>query len=294
MELKSISNEMRANILTDALPYMRKYKGKVVVVKYGGNAMVNDELKEAVMSDVSLLALAGVKVILVHGGGPEINKMLNKLNIESHFVGGLRYTDADTMSVVQMVLAGKTNKDLVGLIGKLGGRAIGLSGLDGFMLQARKHEEEDLGYVGDVTHVDVEPLNVLLDAGYVPVVSTIGMDEFGQAYNINADTAAAAIAVAMGAENLILMTDVPGLMRDMNDPSSLITELYSETVPSLIEEGVISGGMIPKAICCMNAVDNGVKKAVMIDGRVPHAILVEMLSNEGVGTLIRKWKRNGR
>ncbi|NLG24397.1 MAG: acetylglutamate kinase [Clostridiales bacterium] len=274
----------KAEILIQALPYMQKYYGKVVVVKYGGNAMVDAELKRAVMSDVILLSLVGIRVVLVHGGGPEITSMLKKLGIESKFVGGLRVTDEATSEVVQMVLAGKTNKDLVALVDQMGGRAIGICGIDGGMLRAQPADPE-LGYVGEVSSVDVRPIELALDNGYIPVVATVGMDADRHVMNVNADTAAAAIAGALGAENIVMMTDIRGLMRDMADPSSLIPEVTIGEVPGLIERGVVQGGMIPKVKCCADAVKLGVKRAVMIDGRIPHAILIEMFSDEGIGTM---------
>ena len=281
-----ISNESRAQVLTQALPYIQKYAGQVVVVKYGGNAMISDELRHAVMSDIVLLSLVGVKVVVVHGGGPDITDMLGRLGMESKFIGGLRYTDADAVEVVQMVLAGKSNKDLVALIQTMGGRAIGMCGLDGGMIHARKLDSEvDLGYVGDIDHIDTQPILNALKDGYIPIIATIGADENGQVYNINADTAAASIAGALGAENIILMTDVRGLMRDVKDESTLIPAVQVSEVPLLVRQNVISGGMIPKVQCCVEAVRRGVKRAVMIDGRIPHAILLEMFSHEGIGTL---------
>lgn len=284
--MHTISNESKAEVLTQALPYIQKYAGRVVVVKYGGNAMISDALRNAVMSDIILLSLIGVKVVLVHGGGPEITATLKKQGIESKFIGGLRYTDEETVEVVQMVLAGKTNKDLVALIQRMGGRAVGLCGLDGGMIKAQKLTgKEDLGFVGDVAEVDTAPIENALKDGYIPIVATIGADEAGQVYNINADTAAAGIAGALGAENIIMMTDVRGLMRDVSDAKSLIPCVQVSEVPALVRQGIISGGMIPKVQCCVEAVRRGVKRAVMIDGRIPHAILLEMFSDEGIGTL---------
>ncbi|MDR3051780.1 MAG: acetylglutamate kinase [Oscillospiraceae bacterium] len=281
-----LSNESKAQVLTRALPYIQRYAGRVVVVKYGGNAMVSDDLRGAVMSDIILLSLVGVKVVLVHGGGPDITAVLQKQGIPSRFVGGLRYTDAQTVDVVQMVLAGKTNKDLVALIQRMGGRAIGLCGLDGGMITACKHAaDEDLGFVGDVARVDTTPILNALKDGYIPIIATIGADEGGQVYNINADTAAASIAGALGAENIVLMTDVRGLMRDVRDQATLIPVVQVSEVPALIRQGVISGGMVPKVACCVEAVRRGVHRAVMIDGRIPHAILLEMFSDEGIGTM---------
>lgn len=284
--MHALSNESKAEVLTQALPYIQKYAGRVIVIKYGGNAMTSDELRSAVMSDIILLSLVGVKVVLVHGGGPDITSMLGKVGIESRFVNGLRYTDADTVDIVQMVLAGKTNKDLVALIQSMGGRAIGLCGLDGGMIRAQKMQDKnDLGFVGDITHVDTAPIDNALKDGYIPIIATIGADEHGQVYNINADTAAASIAGALNAENIIMMTDVRGLMREVGDPETLIPFVQVSEVPALVRQGIISGGMIPKVQCCVEAVRRGVKRAVMIDGRIPHAILLEMFSDEGIGTL---------
>ncbi len=289
MEEKIISDSMKAQVLTDALPYIQKYYGKTVVVKYGGNAMINPELKQAVMSDIILLTLVGIKIVLIHGGGPEISGMLSKLGIESKFVNGLRYTDKETAEVVQMVLAGKTNKDLVSLVERCGGKAVGLCGIDGAMIKAKPMEDEfDYGFVGDITGIDPKPIEKVLEEGYIPVIATVGIDEEGQVYNINADTAAAEIAAALHAENIITLSDIPGLLRDVNDPKSLIPEIRVDEVPALIESGIISGGMIPKMKSCEKAVRSGVKKAVMIDGRIPHSILIEMFSNEGIGTLMTK------
>ena len=289
MEEKIISDSMKAQVLTDALPYIQKYYGKTVVVKYGGNAMINPELKQAVMSDIILLTLVGIKIVLIHGGGPEISGMLKKLGIESKFVNGLRYTDKDTAEVVQMVLAGKTNKDLVSLIERSGGKAVGLCGIDGAMIKARPMQDEfDYGFVGDITEIDPKPIEKVLEEGYIPVIATVGIDSNGQVYNINADTAAAEIAAALEAENIITLTDIPGLLRDVNDPKTLISEIHVDEVSELIESGIISGGMIPKMKSCEKAVRSGVKKAVMIDGRIPHSILIEMFSNEGIGTLMTK------
>ncbi len=281
-----LTENMKAQVLTAALPYIQKYAGKVVVVKYGGNAMINPELKQAVMSDIILLSLVGIKTVLVHGGGPEISQMLGKLGIESRFVDGLRYTDSDTVEVVQMVLAGKTNKDLVSLIGISGGKAMGLCGIDGGMIKAKKLTgENDLGYVGDIVSIDTAPILNALEHGYIPVIATVGVDEKGQSYNINADTAAAEIAAALNAENMLMLTDIRGLMRDIKDEASLIPAVKLQDVAGLISEGIISGGMIPKVKSCENAVKNGVNKAVMIDGRIPHSILIEMFSDEGIGTM---------
>jgi acetylglutamate kinase len=287
MNYKQISDDIRAQVLTAALPYIQKYSGKVVVVKYGGNAMVNEELKEAVMSDIVLLSLVGIKVVLVHGGGPEISNMLKRLGIESRFIDGLRYTDEKTMEVVQMVLSGKTNKDLVSLIGRLGGKAVGLCGIDGGMIKATKMEgENDLGFVGDITGIETDVIENALKNGYIPVVATVGAGSEGTAYNINADTAATEIASALKAENIITLTDIRGLMRDVSDEKTLIPAVKVEELEGLIKSGVISGGMIPKVKGLEKALREGVKKAVMIDGRVPHSILIEMFSNEGIGTML--------
>jgi len=275
----------RAEILTQALPYIKQYAGKTVVIKYGGNAMINEELKAAVMEDMVLLRTVGIKVVLVHGGGPEINAMLEKTGKESKFVGGLRYTDEETMDIVQMVLAGKVNKELVQQINEHGGRAIGLCGLDGNMLTAVRHHEPDLGLVGDITRVDVTLLRNCLESDTIPVVATVAGGEDGNRYNINADIAAAEIAAALGAEKLVLMTDVRGLLRDKDDPDSLISTVQVSEVPRLKKEGVLSGGMIPKIECCVEAVRRGVRRTHIIDGRIPHSILIEMLTHEGVGTM---------
>ena len=278
----------KARVLSDALPNIRKYNGKVVVIKYGGNAMLGDELKHAVMSDIVMLSLIGVKVVLVHGGGPEISEMLKRVGKKSELVGGLRYTDGETAEIVQMVLAGKINKNLVMMLGESGGKALGLSGIDGGMLKCEKHKGEvDLGFVGDVVDVDAGPIEDALAGGYIPVVATVGTDGEGNVYNVNADTAAARIAAAMGAENLVLMTDIRGLLMDKDDEDTLIGEVYVSDVPSLKRKGIISGGMIPKVDCCVEAVRRGVKQSIIIDGRIPHSILIEMLTNEGVGTLFK-------
>lgn len=279
-----ISNQDRARILVHALPYIQEYNGKVVVVKYGGGAMINEQLKDSVMRDIVLLSLIGVKVVLVHGGGPEITQMLEKIGKKTEFVNGLRVTDKETAEVVQMVLAGKINKSLVGLIENKDGKAIGLSGIDGHMIQAEM-KDEALGYVGNITNVNVEPILDVLEKGYIPVVSTIGCDSEGNVYNINADTAAARIAGALGAESLISMTDIDGILADKNDPSSLIPHISISETQALIDEGIISGGMIPKVECCSNAIKRGVKKVFIIDGRIPHAILIETLTDEGIGTM---------
>ena len=281
----TLSDEVRTKVLIDALPYIQHYSNKIVVIKYGGNAMTNEELKEAVMTDIVLLNLVGIKTVLVHGGGPEINEMLRRVGIESKFIGGLRYTDSDTVDIVKMVLAGKLNKELVAHLASHGGKALGMCGIDGGMLMAKKKEGEvDLGFVGEITSVNTAPIVNALENGYIPVIATVAGDENGQTYNINADTAAAAIAAELKAENLILMTDIKGLLRDKDDPSTLIPEVQVSEVPFLKRQGIISGGMIPKIDCCVEAVRRGVKKTVIIDGRVPHSILIELLTNEGAGT----------
>ncbi len=285
----NISNSDRAEILVQALPYIKKYTGKIVVIKYGGNAMINEDLKNSVMSDIILLTLVGVKVVLVHGGGPEITDMLGKVGLESKFVNGLRVTDKDTVDIVQMVLAGKVNKSLVNLIERKGGKAIGLSGIDGHMLRAEMKDPE-LGFVGNITKVNVEPILDVIEKGYIPVVSTLGCDKQGNVYNVNADTAAAKIAGALEAESLISLTDISGILRDMNDPSSLISHIEVDEAKELIDEGVISGGMIPKVECCTNAIEWGVRKVFIIDGRVEHSILIETLTDEGIGTMFYRKK----
>ena len=282
----TISNQDKAQVLAQALPYIQKYSGKIVVIKYGGNAMIDEQLKDAVMRDIVLLNLVGIRVVLVHGGGPEINAMLKKIGKESRFVGGLRYTDAETAEIVQMVLCGKVNKDLVSLIAQNHGAGLGLCGIDGSLIRAEKMKgPEDLGYVGEITQVNTAPIRDALEHGYIPVVATVGADEAGNVYNINADTAAARIAAELGAENLILMTDIRGLLHDKEDENTLIPHVQVSEVPALKREGVISGGMIPKTDCCVEAVRRGVGKAVIIDGRVLHAILIEILSDEGIGTM---------
>ncbi len=288
MELK-VTNAQRAEILTQALPYIQKYYGKVVVVKYGGNAMINDELKEQVMEDIVLLSLIGVKVVLVHGGGPEISDMLNKIGKESVFLEGLRVTDKETVDVVQMVLAGKINKTLVSLIEQKGGKAMGISGIDGHMIEAEMKDEK-YGYVGRITKVNTEPIADLLEKGYIPIVSTVGCDLSGNTYNINADTAAAFIAGALSAERLISMTDITGVLRDKNDPDSVIHLMDIAEANELFSDGTICGGMIPKVECCIDAINMGVKRVTILDGRVPHALLIETLTNEGAGTMVIKDK----
>ena len=283
---KSFSNAQRAEVLTQALPSIKRYTGKIVVVKYGGNAMVNEQLKQQVMEDIVLLWLIGVKVVLVHGGGPEITEVMGKLGKKPEFVDGLRVTDKETVDIVQMVLAGKVNKTLVNLLEMKGGRAIGLSGMDGRLIEA-KIKNEKLGYVGEVTKIHIAPVTDLLDKGYIPVVSTVGCDREGNAYNINGDTAAAHIAGALQAERLIMMTDIAGILRDKDDPATLIPEITLSQAKELYQSGVISGGMIPKVDCCITAINEGVKNVVIMDGRVPHSILMELLTNEGAGTWIR-------
>lgn len=284
MEL-SVSNAQRAEILTQALPYIQKYNGKILVVKYGGNAMINEQLKQQVMEDLVLLSLIGVKVVLVHGGGPEITDMLKRVGKESVFCNGLRVTDQETVEIAQMVLAGKVNKSLVNLLQIKGGKAMGLSGMDGHMIEASM-KSEALGYVGEITSVNVTPILDLLEKGYIPVVSTLGCDMEGNVYNINADTAASYIAGAMHAERLITMTDIAGILRDKDDPSSLIASVTVSEAVTLFQEGVISGGMIPKVECCIDAITRGVHKVIILDGRVPHAILLEILTDEGAGTMV--------
>lgn len=279
-----VSNSERANVLVQALPYIKKYAGATVVIKYGGNAMLDDELKAAVMSDIVLMQLVGVNVVVVHGGGPEINAMLKKIGKESKFIGGLRYTDQETMDIVQQVLAGKVNKDLVQLLEDAGGKAIGLCGLDGSLLKADKLDG-DLGFVGEIREVNAEIIHSSVKNGYIPIVSTIAAGYHGEVYNINADIAAARIAAELGAMKLILMTDVQGLLRDISDPSTIIPVVNVSDVRRLKKEGVISGGMIPKIDCCVDAVRRGVGRAHIIDGRIEHSILVELFTDQGIGTM---------
>ncbi len=276
--------EQRAEVLIQALPYIQKYNQKIIVVKYGGNAMVSEELKKAVMGDLLLLQLVGARVVLVHGGGPEISDLLQRIGKKSEFVDGLRVTDAETAEVVQMVLAGKVGKSLVASIQSIGGKAMGLCGMDGHMIEARKLDEVH-GFVGEITKVNAQPILDVLDMGYIPVISTVGCDQAGNAYNINADTAAARIAAELQAESLISMTDIRGILRDPKDDSTLIVKIPVSDAPQLMREGVISGGMIPKVDCCIEAIRRGVKKVFILDGRVPHAILIECLTDEGVGTM---------
>ena len=285
-----LTKAQRAEILIQALPYIQKYNDKIIVVKYGGNAMINDELKEAVMGDIVLLSLIGIKVVLVHGGGPEITEMLNKIGKKSEFVGGLRVTDKESMEIVQMVLAGKVNKSLVNMLEHKGGKAIGLCGIDGRMLKA-KVADERLGFVGEVTEVNAKPILDVLEKGYIPVISTVACDDEGNVYNVNADTVAACVAGELKAESLISMTDIVGLLRDKDDPSTLIPKVCVSEAPKLINEGIISGGMIPKVNCCIEAIRRGVRKVFIIDGRVPHSILIETLTDEGVGTMFVQEKK---
>ena len=284
-----ISNEARAEVLAQALPYIGKYRGKVVVVKYGGNAMVSETLKQQVMEDIALLHMCGVKVVLIHGGGPEINAGLKKIGKEPEFVNGLRVTDAETADIVQMVLAGKVNKRLVSLLQSKGMHAVGLCGIDDCMIEAAQKDPE-LGYVGRITKVNVGLIRTVMEAGYIPVIATLGTDRDGNVYNINADTAASWIAGAMGAERLFMMTDIDGILRDKDDPDSLIPCIDINEAVQLFNEGVISGGMIPKIECCIDAVLRGVERVIVMDGRVPHSILLEILTNEGAGTMVMEEK----
>lgn len=286
MNNKDITNAQRADILIQALPYIQKYTNKIIVIKYGGNAMINEELKAAVMGDMVLLSLIGIKVVLVHGGGPEITEMLGKIGKETKFYNGLRVTDEESAKIVQMVLAGKINKNLVNLLQNIGGKAIGLSGMDGGLIEAKPIDFENLGYVGEITNVNTQPILDVLEKGYIPVVSTVGCDKEGNVYNINADTAAAAIAGSLGAESLISMTDICGILRDKDDDSTLIPVINVSEAPQLMREGIISGGMIPKIECCIEAIRRGVGKVFVIDGRVPHSILIEILTDEGIGTML--------
>lgn len=281
-----ISNELKASILIQALPYIQQYNNKIIVIKYGGNAMINEELKECVMQDIILLSLIGIKVVLVHGGGPEISDMIKKVGKETKFVNGLRVTDEEVMDIAQMVLAGKVNKNLVKLIEDRGGKAIGLCGIDGGMIKAKKINEE-LGFVGEITDVNPEIIFNCIENGYIPVISTIAYDEDGNSYNINADTAAARIAGALKAESFISMTDIKGVLRDKDDDSSLIKSINVSEIKQLEKQGILSGGMIPKVECCVEAIRRGVKKVFIIDGRVPHSILIEVLSDEGIGTMFK-------
>ena len=281
----AFSNMERAEVLTQALPYIKKYSGKTVVIKYGGNAMINEDLKQQVMEDIALLWLIGVKVVLIHGGGPEISETMKKLGKKSEFVNGLRVTDRETVDIVQMVLAGKVNKTLVNLLQMKGGHAVGLSGIDGGILEATM-KDESLGYVGEITKIRTQPITDLLEKNYIPVISTIASDRQGNTFNINGDTAAACIAGALGAERLIMMTDIAGLLMDKDDPSTLIPAITVSEAKHLFETGVISGGMIPKVDCCIEAIEKGVRHVVIMDGRVPHSILMELLTDEGAGTMV--------
>ena len=279
------SNAQRAEVLTQALPYIKRYNGKIVVVKYGGNAMINEKLKQQVMEDIVLLWLIGIKIVLVHGGGPEISDLMTRLGKKAEFVDGLRVTDKETVDIVQMVLAGKVNKTLVNLLEMKGGRAMGISGMDGRLIEA-EIKDERLGYVGKITNVNITPINDLLEKGYIPVVSTVGCDRQGNSFNINGDTAAAFIAGALKAERLIMMTDIAGILRDRDDPSTLIPDVTIDEAEKLKAEGVVSGGMVPKVDCCVQALKKGVENVVIMDGRVPHSILMEILTDEGAGTMV--------
>ena len=283
----NFSNAERAEVLTAALPYIKKYSGKIVVIKYGGNAMTNPQLKEQVMEDIALLWLIGVKVVLVHGGGPEISETMEKLGKKAVFVDGLRVTDKETVDIVQMVLAGKVNKTLVNLIQMKGGHAVGLSGIDGGIIEA-KVKNEALGYVGQITKIRTQPITDLLEKNYIPVISTVASDRHGNVYNINGDTAAAYIAGALEAERMILMTDIAGILMDKDDPSTLIPQITVTQAKTLYESGVISGGMIPKVDCCIEALNHGVNNVIIMDGRIPHSILMELLTDEGAGTMVMK------
>ncbi|MCQ2452909.1 MAG: acetylglutamate kinase [Oscillospiraceae bacterium] len=280
----SQSNAVRAEMLTQALPYLQKYRGKVIAIKYGGNAMQSEELKRLVMGDAVLLSMVGIKVVIIHGGGPEITDMLKRVGKKSEFVDGLRVTDKESAEIVQMVLAGKVNKNLVNILENAGGKAIGLSGIDGHLLEARMRDER-LGYVGDITDVNIDIVNDVLDMGYIPVISTVGCDKENNVYNINADTAAARIAGMLGAESLIMMTDIRGVLKDKDDPDSLIKKIYVSDARHLMNQGIISGGMIPKVECCIEAIRRGVRKVFVIDGRVPHSTLLEIFTDEGMGTM---------
>ncbi|MBR5178189.1 MAG: acetylglutamate kinase [Lachnospiraceae bacterium] len=279
-----LTNTQRAGVLVHALPYIQKYNNKIVVVKYGGNAMINEDLKNAVMSDIVLLKLIGMKVVLVHGGGPEITETLNAVGKKTEFVNGLRVTDAETANIAMMVLAGKINKSLVNLLNKFGAKALGLCGLDSQMIRAEKLDEK-LGFVGKITHINEDPILDVLNMGYIPVIATVGYDDEGNVYNINADTAAARIAGKLRAEALISMTDIDGILRDKDDPSSLIHEINASEAPQLMREGIVSGGMIPKVECCIEAIRRGVKKVFIINGKIPHSILIETMTDEGIGTM---------
>ena len=289
--MEHFSNAQRAEVLTQALPYIQRYYGKIVVVKYGGNAMINEELKKQVMEDIVLLSLVGVKVVLVHGGGPEISEMMDLVGKKPEFVEGLRVTDKETVDIVQMVLAGKVNKTLVNLLEMKGGKAMGISGIDGRLIEAKMRDPK-LGFVGSITNVNIAPVTDLLEKDYIPVISTVGCDMEGNTYNINGDTAAAYIAGALGAERLIMMTDIAGILRDKDDPSTLIRKVTLDEADKLFDDGIISGGMIPKVNCCIDAIHKGVKKVIIMDGRVPHSILMEILTNEGAGTMVTGEEKN--
>ena len=282
-----IGKEAQAEVLLEAMPYIEKYQNKILVIKYGGNAMIDDDLKWSVMRDLTILRFVGIKVVLVHGGGPEISQTLKRMGIESRFVNGLRYTDEETAEVVRMVLAGKVNKELVHMLGAMGAKSMGICGIDGNMLLCEK-ESEELGFVGKIIRVKADIIVDALNAGYLPVISTVGYDDEGAIYNVNADTAASAIAGELQAESLILMTDIRGLLRDKNSEESLIKKVYVSDIPSLVKDGVISGGMIPKVHCCKDAIRNGVNRVFITDGRVKHSILLELLSDEGLGTMFVK------
>ena len=286
----NFSNAERAEVLAQALPYIKKYNNEIIVVKYGGNAMINEQIKEQVMTDIVLLWLIGVKVVLVHGGGPEISELMEKLGKKAEFVDGLRVTDKETIDIVQMVLAGKVNKTLVNLLEAKGGKAMGISGMDGRLIEA-KVKDERLGYVGDITKINIKPVEDLLERGYIPVISTVGCDRDGNSYNINGDTAAAYIAGALNAKRLIMMTDVAGILRDKDDPDTLIAEVTLSEAEKLFGDGIICGGMIPKVNCCIEAIGKGVDKVIIMDGRVPHSILMETLTNEGAGTMVTRDKK---
>ncbi len=281
------SNAQRAEVLTAALPYIRRYNGKTVVIKYGGNAMINEQLKQQVMEDIVLLWLVGVKVVLIHGGGPEISETMARLGKQAQFVDGLRVTDKETVDIVQMVLAGKVNKTLVNLLQIKGGHAVGLSGIDGGIIEAEMKDER-LGYVGRITKIRTQPITDLLEKNYIPVISTVASDRMGNTFNINGDTAAAYIAGAMNAERLIMMTDIAGILQDKDDPATLIPDITVSQARELYDQGVISGGMIPKVDCCIEALERGVKYVTIMDGRIPHSILMELLTDEGAGTMVRK------
>ena len=285
MSADIFSNADRAQVLTEALPYIKRFNGKIIVIKYGGNAMIDESLKEQVMEDIALLWLIGVKVVLVHGGGPEISDLMKRLGKQAEFVDGLRVTDKETIDIVQMVLAGKVNKSLVTLLQMKGGHSVGLSGMDGGMIEATVKDAR-LGYVGNITKIRTRPITDLLEKNYIPVISTVAIDHEGNTYNINGDTAAARIAGALNAERLIMMTDVPGILTDRNDPTTLIPEITIEEAHKLYESGVISGGMIPKVDCCIDAIRQGVKNVTIMDGRIPHSILMELLTDEGSGTMV--------